>query len=95
MVYKDGTPQPGTQKLKNIARNSQISLHFTSDPDGDLVVVLFGQALIDPTIGPNDQVREYVAKYDAAMKRLNFTWPDMARDYSNTLRITPEKVRGY
>ena len=87
--------QPKAQKLKNIARNPQVSLHFNSDPDGDHVVVFFGRAVIDPTIGPSDRVREYVAKYDAAMKRINFTWPEVARDYSVALRIVPEKVRGY
>ena len=87
--------QPASQKLKNIARDPHVSLHFNTDPDGDHVVVFFGQAVIDQSIGPNDRVKEYVAKYNSAMKRLNFTWKDVARDYSIALRIVPEKVRGY
>jgi len=87
--------QPASQKVKNIARNPRVSMHFNSDPDGDHVVVFTGQAVIDQTVGPSDQVREYVAKYDAAMKRIHYTWEDVARDYSVALRIVPEKVRGY
>ena len=87
--------QPGSQKLKNLARNPRVSLHFNCDPGGDHVVVFFGQAVIDPAVGPSDRVREYVDKYDEAMRRLNFTWPGVARDYSVALRIVPEKVRGY
>jgi PPOX class probable F420-dependent enzyme len=98
-IWKDDSfvifTQPHTQKLKNIARNPHVSLHFNCDEDGEHVVVFLGQAFIDPSIGHNDHVSEYVAKYDAAMRKLNFTWEDVARDYSVALRIIPERVRGY
>lgn len=87
--------QPGSQKLKNIALNPSVSLHFNCDPEGDHVVVFFGQAIIDPTVGPSDKVMEYVAKYDKAMQRIKFTWEQVAKDYCVALRIVPEKVRGY
>lgn len=87
--------RPGSWRLKNIARQPKVSLHFHSDPDGAEVIILTGEAALDPAAPPADQVAAYIKKYAQGIADLNMTPASFAADYSVAFRVRPEKLRGF
>ena len=85
--------RPETQKLRNIAANSRVSLNLDSAKDGDDVVMLAGRARLadDP---PADRVPAYIEKYGAHIERLGWTHAGFAADYSVAIRVAPTRLRG-
>jgi PPOX class probable F420-dependent enzyme len=61
---------------------------------GDIVIVT-GEARIDPAAPPADRVPAYVTKYKEGMRRIGMTPESFARAYSVALRITPRHLRGH
>lgn len=87
---------PDQAKLKNIARNPRVSLNLDTRKSGDSVVIVTGEAAVDPNAPPLNKNRDYVAKYRTEMDRLGLGTPaKMAKEYSVAVRITPSKVRGF
>ena len=86
--------QPGTPKLRNIAANPKVSLHFNSDDTGDDIVVVSGNATTsdDPRA---DAVSEYIAKYRGLIADYDWTPESFASDYSVPIRVTPTRLRGH
>ncbi len=98
--YWDGTSalvysQPIARRLKNIASRPKVSLHFDTDRDGSEVIVLTGQAALDPSTPPADKVEAYLAKYLEGITSLGMTPASFAGDYSVAFRVTPAKLRGH
>jgi PPOX class probable F420-dependent enzyme len=87
--------RPDTPKLRNIEQRPRVALHFDSDEHGDDIIVIAGDARIDPATPPADQIPAYVRKYAAAIERLGMTPESFARDYSAAIRVTPTRVRGH
>lgn len=87
--------QRDKQKLRNIARNPRVSLHFDSNGRGGDIVVISGEAQIDESILPADQVQAYVDKYGAAIAGIGMKPETFARSYSVPIRITALEVRGH
>lgn len=85
--------QPNTAKLRNIGQNPNVSLNFHTAPDGEDVVVLLGQAELVEL--PDDLLEPYLAKYANGIKGLGYTPEQMIATYSQLIRITPSKVRGF
>ncbi|HET7466495.1 MAG TPA: TIGR03667 family PPOX class F420-dependent oxidoreductase [Candidatus Dormibacteraeota bacterium] len=87
---------PNQAKLKNIARNPNVSLNLDTRKSGDSVVVLTGTAAVDDTAPPLHKNRDYMAKYRTEIQRLNLGTPaKMASEYSVAVRIKPRKLRGF
>lgn len=87
--------KPNTPKLRNIARNAKVSLHFDSDGRGGNIVVLTGEARIVEPTPTVDEVPAYVTKYAEGIKRMGSTPEQMAAEYSQAIRVTPTDVRGH
>lgn len=87
--------KPNAPKIANIARTSKVALHFNTDPDGNNVVVLIGTAVIDDHTPPALHVPAYVAKYAEGIARLDMDNDGFAAEYSQAIRVTPHKVRGF
>jgi PPOX class probable F420-dependent enzyme len=87
--------QPGTPKLRNVALNPAVSLHFNSDHEGGDVVILAGRATFDPNQPPADDMPPYLAKYRAAIERIGMTPTSFAESYSEAIWVVPEGVRGF
>ncbi|MCA9878896.1 MAG: TIGR03667 family PPOX class F420-dependent oxidoreductase [Thermomicrobiales bacterium] len=87
--------QPDQPKLRNIARNHRVSLNFNSDFHGGDVVVLVGDAALDPAASPADQHQAYVEKYAGGIESISMTPASFAAAYSVAVRVTPTKVRGH
>ena len=87
--------QPGQAKISNLTRNPRVSLNFNSDSYGDKVTVITGTAVIDHDGYTGDELEAYTAKYAEGMKSLGLTPESMVAQYSEVIRVTPEKLRGY
>jgi PPOX class probable F420-dependent enzyme len=86
---------PNQAKLINIKRNPHVSLNFNSDTYGGQVAVLTGSATIDSD-GPTAEERAaYLAKYDDGITSINLTADAFLAKYSELIRITPDKLRGF
>lgn len=87
--------QPNTQKLRNIAINPKVALHFDGDGLGGDIVVLTGEAQIVTDVPVANEVPEYVEKYREGMARIGMTSDGFARAYSVGIRVTPAKIHGH
>jgi PPOX class probable F420-dependent enzyme len=87
--------QPNQAKLRNIQRNPRISLNFNGSDYGGGIVVITGSAAIDPG-GPIDAERaNFQTKCAEGIKSIGLTPESMLRTYSELIRVTPEKLRGF
>jgi PPOX class probable F420-dependent enzyme len=82
--------QPDGAKLRHIAANDQVSLHFNCTPDGGDVVVLSGRAEVLPDAPLPSGVPAMLDKYRARIQAMGYTqeWYDA---YSTAIRVTPER----
>lgn len=80
-------------KLRHVAANPRVALALRTDEHGDDVVVLTGDAVVDPSAPPCDQVPGYVEKYAALIARLGTDVPSFAGEYSVPITIRPTKLR--
>jgi PPOX class probable F420-dependent enzyme len=87
--------QPNAPKMKNIAANPRVALHFDSDGAGGDIVVLTGEAVRADPAPPITNVPAYLEKYREGIKGLGMTPERMAEVYSAAIHITPHKLRGH
>jgi PPOX class probable F420-dependent enzyme len=87
--------RPNTPKLRNIDRSPRVSLNLDGDRRGGDIVVMTGQARIDPDAPSADRVGAYVAKYAERIKGIGLTPDRFAQAYSVAIRFTPERLRGH
>jgi PPOX class probable F420-dependent enzyme len=87
--------QPDKPKLRNIGRDPKVALNFNSDEEGGDVVVFTGEAKIDRSVPPANQVPDYVAKYRDGIRDIGMTPVTFAQSYSVPVRVTPTKLRGF
>jgi PPOX class probable F420-dependent enzyme len=101
-VAPDGRPQsslisfysqPGTPKLRNIARSSLVSFHLQSDPYGDHALIVEGIAELDPSIPPSDVHEAYRSKYREPLAHWGMGEAETAADFSVPVRIRATRVR--
>ncbi len=83
--------QPNTQKLRNMRHSSHVTLALDDTHGGGDVIVVDGEAelLTDPDI--NATLAGFAQKYDAFFKRMGSNAAEMAKSYSQGIRITPTK----
>ncbi len=88
--------QPEAFKVKHISKHPRVSLHFNTDNAGDKhVMIITGEAVIDPNGVTADQVPAYLAKYKSGIADLNMTPEAFTAGYSTLIRITPSELRGW
>jgi len=82
---------PGGAKLKHIAANDRVSLHFNCTPDGADVVVLSGRAEVLQGAPPPSEVPGLLDKYLDQIQAMGYTkeWYD---SYNTAIRATPERA---
>jgi PPOX class probable F420-dependent enzyme len=79
-------------KLRHIAANNHVSLHFTGGNTGSDVVVISGTAALDPTAPPPSKQAALVAKYAPRVADMGQTFDWYDANYGTALRITPQRV---
>jgi PPOX class probable F420-dependent enzyme len=87
--------QPNTPKLRNIAANPRVSLNFQANDDGEDVVIITGDAVVDPTAPPSNRHEAYRCKYAKGTEHIGMTPDSLAVEFSVAIRVTPKKVRGF
>ena|SRR6266700_4626171 len=82
--------QPDGAKIKHIAGNNQVSLHFNSTPGGGDVVVISGRAEVVQGAPLPSKVPGILDKYLDMIKAMGYAqeWYD---SYSTAIRVTPER----
>jgi PPOX class probable F420-dependent enzyme len=82
--------QPGAAKLRHIAANDQVSLHFNSTPAGGDVVVISGRAEVVPGAPLPSADPGVMDKYAAAIRAMGHAqeWYD---SYRTAIRVTPDR----
>jgi PPOX class probable F420-dependent enzyme len=76
-LWENGTflvyTQPNSVKLRNIAQNPRVSVHFNSDSGGGDVIIFAGEAEIDRDTPPADQNTAYFNKYRQGIASIDMT----------------------
>ena len=87
--------QPNTAKLNAIRHNERIALNFNSDEHGGNVVILKGAAEIVGDGFPATSLPAYLAKYAGGLDSLNMSPEAFAAEYSELIRISPDRLTGF
>ena len=88
--------KPGQAKLKNIARHGRVSLNFEATPDEEQITIFTGSAeLIDRGSLGQDFLDRYHVKYAQGMTNIGMTREQYESQYTEAIRVIPEKVRGW
>jgi PPOX class probable F420-dependent enzyme len=87
--------QAMTPKLRNIAQNRRVSLHFNSTASGADIVILTGDASIDRETPAANEVPEFLEKYIQGMRGVGIAADDWAQAYSVPIRVRPTALRGH
>lgn len=83
--------QPGGAKIKHIAANDQVSLHFNCTPGGGDVVVISGRAGVVETAPVPSAVPGMLDKYAGTIREMGYT-QDWYDSYSTAIRVTPDRA---
>jgi PPOX class probable F420-dependent enzyme len=87
--------QANKQKLRNIQHNPKVALNFDGNGRGGNIVVITGEARIDPHAPPADQVAAYIEKYRNDIARIGRDPESFAKSYSVAIWVTPTSLRGF
>ncbi|MBA3279181.1 MAG: TIGR03667 family PPOX class F420-dependent oxidoreductase [Geodermatophilaceae bacterium] len=83
------------KRLDHIRAHPQIALHLDGDGQGGDIVVLTGEAEIDPDEPPAHKNAPYIAKYGELIRSGWPTAEEFASIYSVPIRIRARRVRGH
>ena len=87
--------QAKTKKLDNVAGNPRVAFNLRGDPEGDRIVTIEATASIDRSPTPAHEVPAYLAKYEGEIRRLGWTPPEFAADYSVQIRLVIDRIRSW
>lgn len=87
--------EPDAAKLRHIARNHQVALHFNTDEDGGDVAVLLGEASVARRRPPAARVEAYLRKYRQGLKDLGMTREAFLTSYRVPVLVRPRSLRGF
>jgi PPOX class probable F420-dependent enzyme len=86
--------QRNKPKLRNIARNPRVALNFDSTHGGN-VVIFTGTARLDDAAPSPEERDAYNHKYTDDIQRIGFNLDTFHQEYSEPVRVAPEKLRGF
>jgi PPOX class probable F420-dependent enzyme len=77
----------------NIETNPRVSFNLNTDPDGDEVVTMEGEARIDLSLPPSSVDPAFQAKHRHMIERYGWTPEWLAENYPVPIVITPTRWR--
>ena len=77
----------------NIEANPRVSFNLNTDPDGDDVLTMEGEARIDLSLPPSSDDPEFQAKHRHMLERYGWTAEWLAENYPVPIVITPTRWR--
>lgn len=86
--------RPDRPKLRNIARDPRVALHFNGTGSGGDIVVFGGSARLELATDP-DEVAAYLEKYRDGLAGLSMTADQFRAEYSVPIRVIPDRLRGF
>ena len=87
--------EPKQAKVANIRRNSGVSLNLDSIGGGGVVVFTGSAGLFDKATLPTSVIDRYLQKYADGIKSIGLEDGRFLNTYSEGIRFTPDKVRGF
>jgi PPOX class probable F420-dependent enzyme len=87
--------QPESARIRNLAQNPRVSLHFVTDPFASHMTVITGEAEVDSSIPPLSEHAAHSAKYADRWQALGLTLDQAGKQYSTPLRVTIKSLRGF
>ncbi|MFN8447310.1 MAG: pyridoxamine 5'-phosphate oxidase family protein [Anaerolineae bacterium] len=85
---------PDAQKVRNVRANPKVALGWANEDAGETCIIT-GEAVVDPTIPPADQLLAYQQKYREDIPEIGYTPATHAQTWSLGLRVIPNHVHGY
>jgi len=87
--------QPDGLKLRNITQRPRVALNFDGDSQGGNIIVITGDAALDPTAPSVAALPGYSEKYRDGIAGLGMTPESFAAAYSVAIRVTPTNLHGH
>jgi PPOX class probable F420-dependent enzyme len=87
--------QKQAAKVRHIGRNHHVALNFNTDPDGDNVCVIIGDAYILQEPLPAERLQDYMNKYGERIRGMGMTSETMQTEYPIMILVTPKALRGF
>jgi PPOX class probable F420-dependent enzyme len=87
--------EPNKPKLANIRRNPGVSLHLETIEGGNVIVLSGTAEIVDRAALPPGATDAFLQKYGEMMIQEDGNLEWMPSQYSETILITPDKVRGF
>jgi len=87
--------EPNTPKVRNLQRQPQVAFHLNSDEHGNDIVILTGEASVEPGAALTDVPTAYLEKYRQGIASINLTPESMIATYSTAIHIRPMALRGH
>jgi PPOX class probable F420-dependent enzyme len=84
--------KPGSQKVRNLRHNSQVVVALDTADEGEDVALFEGQAELLAEGAVQATLSAFAAKYAALFVRTGSTPERMAKEYSQTIRVTLTKL---
>ncbi|MGA2111701.1 MAG: TIGR03667 family PPOX class F420-dependent oxidoreductase [Anaerolineales bacterium] len=82
-------------KVRHIQRNPHVALNLNSDPSGNEVTVILGQARALKRWPSRARLAEYFRKYRRGLKELGISEEAFRKDYCVPIEIRPTTLRGF
>jgi PPOX class probable F420-dependent enzyme len=83
--------QPGTQKMRNLQHNANVTLALDGTNGGEDVVVVEGKAELLKDSSQSMATPEFLKKYTSFIQDMQTTPEEIGADYSEVIRVTPTK----
>ena len=83
------------RRNENIATNPRVSFHLSDDGGGGDIVIVTGEARIDPSTPPPPDHIAYLAKYGDMIRDSFGTAEEFASIYNVPFRIRPTRGRAF
>jgi PPOX class probable F420-dependent enzyme len=81
------------KRNENIEARPKVSLHLEGGAHGEDLVILEGEARIDPDLPPASDEPRYVAKYAPSLARMAWTPEHFSSLYDVRIRVHPTRIR--
>jgi PPOX class probable F420-dependent enzyme len=85
---------PAAHKIKHIAGNPNVALHFNTDAGGEDIQVMLGTARADRDAPPVKLNRAYCEKYREGFKSIGMDEDTYSAQFSVAINVTPLRLRG-
>ncbi len=84
--------RPKNQKVRNLEQNQNVLLAVDDTKQGSDPITIEGTATLLAPGQADTTLDTYVQKYGEGIKRIGFTPEQMAKEFSQGIRITPTRV---